>query len=329
MRICIYGAGAVGGHVAAKLAAAGEEVSVVARGAQLAAIRENGLVLLHGDEKISGRVKASDRSADLGPQDCVIVAMKANVLTSAVEGLAPLLGRDTPVVFAQNGIPWWYALGLPGSKPRPPDLSRLDPQGKLASTVAPERIIGGVVYSANDIRAPGVIHNHTPGNNMLVVGECDDRASDRIARLRQILERAGMSSPATSEIRTSIWNKVAVNLGTSSLSLLADAALSALRADPAIKDLLARAAAEGRAIARAHGIDPEAAVQRPSGGHASGNISHKPSLAHDYDAGKPMEVESQFMAPLAFARAAGVPTPTLDALIALSAFKARAKNLYP
>src|SRR4051812_6695467 len=124
MRICVYGAGAVGGHVAARLAAAGNEVSVLARGAHLAAIRKSGLVLLHGDERIVGKVQASDRSADFGEQDCVIVAMKANVLAGAVDGLVPLLGRHTPVVFAQNGIPWWYATGLAASKPPAPDLSR-------------------------------------------------------------------------------------------------------------------------------------------------------------------------------------------------------------
>jgi 2-dehydropantoate 2-reductase len=328
MRICVFGAGAVGGHLAAKLAAAGHEVSAFMRGAQLAAVRERGLVLLHGNEKICGKLKASDHTAELGPQEAVIVTMKANVLPTAASALAPLLGADTPVVFAQNGIPWWYATGLPADKPKAPDLSALDPGGILKKTIAPGRILGGVIYSANDVVEPGVVLNHTPGNNMLVIGECDDRDSARVKALRAALDEAGMSSPATPEIRCAVWNKAVVNLGTSSICLLADAALDAVRKDAGLKGLLARAAEEGRAIAKAHGIDPERAPQRPSGGHASGNIGHKPSMVHDYDTGRPMEIESQLMTPLAFARAAGVRTPTLEALAHLCAFKAAAKDLY-
>src|SRR5258708_1741666 len=157
MRICIFGAGAVGGHIAAKLAASGNEVSVVARGPHLQAVQRNGLKLLHGDETILGRVRASERPADLGPQDCVIVTLKANMLGAFAEQAAPLLGRETSVVFAQNGIPWWYAYGLSAARRSPPDLAALDPAGKLRDAVAPERIIGAVVYSANEVIEPGVI----------------------------------------------------------------------------------------------------------------------------------------------------------------------------
>lgn len=329
MRICVYGAGAVGGHLAAKLAAAGHEVSVLARGAQLAAIRAKGVLLLHGDERISARVRASDRSAELGEQDFVLVTMKANALPAAAAGLAPLLGRDTPVVFAQNGIPWWYGIGLPASKRPPPDLSRLDPGGALRAAVPAERIMGGVIYSANDLVEPGVVLSHTPGDNMLVVGEADDSASERVKRLRAALETCGMSSPQPEDIRTAMWNKAVRIVGNSCVCLLADAALDAVRADAALKELLGHALDEGRAIAAAYGFDSERAPRRPSGGHASGSISHKPSLVQDYDAGKPMEVESQFLTPIAFARAAGVPTPTLDVLTRLAAFKAAAKGLFP
>ena len=329
MRICVFGAGAVGGHLAAKLAAAGHEVSVLARGAQLAAIRDKGMLLLHGKERISARVKASERSAELGAQDCVLVTMKANALPAAAHALGPLFGPDTPVVFAQNGIPWWYGIGLAASKREPPDLSRLDPGGILRKTVAPERIMGGVIYSANDLVEPGVVLNHTAGDNMLVVGEADDSDSERVRRLRSVLDGCGMSSPPPEDIRTALWNKAVRIIGNSSVCLLADAALDAVRGDAALKDLLARALAEGRAIAGAYGFDSERAPQRPSGGHASGSISHKPSLVQDYDAGKPMEVESQLLAPMAFARKAGVPTPTLDVLTRLATFKATAKGLYP
>src|SRR2546429_7734700 len=138
MRICISGAGAVGVHTAAKLAASGNKVSVVARGPHLQPVQRNGLKLLHGDETILGRVRASERPAELGPQDCVIVALKANMLGAFAEQAAPLLGRETPVVFAQNGVPWWYAVGLKAGRPKPPDLSGLDPGGKLRAAGLPD-----------------------------------------------------------------------------------------------------------------------------------------------------------------------------------------------
>src|SRR5882672_3776612 len=194
MKICVFGAGAVGGHIAAKFAASGNEVSVVARGPHLQAVQRNGLKLLHGDETILGHVRASECAAELGPQDCVIVTLKANMLGAFAEQAAALLGRETPVVFAQNGVPWWYAFGLKAGRPKPPDLSALDPEGKLQAAVAPERIIGAVVYS-------GVIRNFVPGRNMLVVGEVDDRASERIRQLRLVLEKSGMSSPPAADIR--------------------------------------------------------------------------------------------------------------------------------
>src|SRR5262249_4230378 len=165
MKICVFGAGAVGGHVAARLAARGHEVSVVARGPHLAAIEKNGLKLRHGDEVIQGKVKTKH----LGKQDFVIVALKANLLDTFADNAAPLLGPDTAVVFAQNGIPWWY-----GSHAKAPDLSMLDPARKLAKLMDPKKAIGAVIYSANEVIEPGVIMNHVPNNNMLVVGEADD-----------------------------------------------------------------------------------------------------------------------------------------------------------
>ena len=260
MKICVFGAGAVGGHIAAKLAASGNEVSVVARGPHLQAVQRNGLKLLHGDETILGRVRASECAAELGPQDCVIVTLKANMLGAFAEQAAALLGRETSVVFAQNGVPWWYAFGLKAGRPKPPDLSALDPAGKLQAAVAPERIIGAVVYSANEVIEPGVIRNFVPGRNMLVVGEVDDRASQRIKQLTLALEESGMSSPPAADIRQSVWTKLTQNLGNSTLCLLTEATVGAVRADPALSKLLGRMGDEARAIMRAHGIPAEGTV---------------------------------------------------------------------
>jgi 2-dehydropantoate 2-reductase len=328
MKICVFGAGAVGGHIAARLAAAGSDVSVVARGPHLAAIKENGLTLRHGEESIRGRVRASDRPADLGRQDFVLVALKANLLAVFAENAGPLLGRDTAVVFAQNGIPWWYGIGLASSRRQPPDLGPLDPSGKLARAVAPERIIGGVIYSANEVIEPGVVVNKVPGNNMLVIGEADDRDSSRIRTLRMLLEQSGMASPHARDIRAAIWAKLLQNLGNSTLCTLTGATVAEVRSDPEMVKLAARIAAEGRAVAQAHGIDLELAPQRPGGGHSSGMPVHKPSMLQDYERGRPMEIASQLVIPLAFGRAAGVVTPTLEALVPLVARKAASKGLF-
>jgi 2-dehydropantoate 2-reductase len=314
MRICVFGAGAVGGHVAARLSAAGHEVSVVARGEHLAAMRARGVTLLHGDEVIAGPV----RTGGIGVQDAVIVTLKANALASFAEAAAPLLGPDTAVVFAQNGIPWWYA----------EDMESLDPGRRLKQSIPRANVVGGVVYSANEVVEPGVIRNFVPNNNMLVIGDADNRNPPLVGELRGALEGSGMSSPAPEDIRQAVWAKLIQNLGSASLCLLTETTTSGITEDPELKKLSERMKAEASAIAAAHGIDIARAPQRPSGGHVSGALGHKPSMLQDYLKGRSMEVESQLMAPLAFARAAGVATPTLDMIIALAAHKAASKGLY-
>src|SRR3954452_2307451 len=180
MRICIFGAGAVGSHFAVRLALAGHEVACVMRGTHLEAVKAKGLTLRVGNAEFSARVRASDDPAALGPQDFVISTLKATGLSSLVEGLPPLLRDDTAVVFAQNGIPWWYDIGLSANHPPTPDLGFLDPGGKLRAAVAKARIVGGVVFSSNEVVAPGVVMNLSPDRNRLLVGECDDRQSERI-----------------------------------------------------------------------------------------------------------------------------------------------------
>lgn len=328
MKICIFGAGAVGGHVAAKLAAGGHDVSVIARGAHLDAMRDKGITLIHGDKTIRGRVRAASTPAGLGLQDFVFVTLKANALGDFAAAAAPLLGPDSGVVFGQNGIPWWYGIGLSPSRPRPPDLSKLDPQGRLQKLLRPEHVIGGVVYSANEVQAPGVIVNRVPGNNMIVVGRADDADSPAMEQLRSILEKNDIASPHTKDIRASVWHKIVQAFGAGALCTLTEAAIATVRGNPALAKLAARLADEGRAIARAHGVDPEAAPRRPSGAQTSGLIAHKPSMLQDYERSRPMEVEAQLVATLAFARVANVAVPTLETIVPLVAFKASARGLY-
>jgi 2-dehydropantoate 2-reductase len=326
LRICIFGAGAIGGHLAAKLGASGNDVSVIARGAHLEAMRAAGVLLQQGDGLIRARVHATDRASELGPQDLVLVTLKANALGAFADAAAPLLGRDTPVVFIQNGIPWWYAQGIaPGKLP---DLSFLDPNEKLARAIAPERVLGGIVYSANEVVAPGVVKNFVTGRNMLAVGEPDDSQSERTGSIRSILDKAGMPSPPVKQIRGSLWSKLVLNLGNSMLCLLTGENIAGVRGHPALSKISTALKTEGETIARSHGIALEAAPQRPGGGHSSGMIAHKPSMLQDYERGRPMEIDAQLVATLEFARSAGVPAPTLETLVPLCAHKARLKGLY-
>jgi 2-dehydropantoate 2-reductase len=317
MKLCVFGAGAVGGHLAAKLAASGHEVSVVARGAHLAAMQRNGVKLLHGSQTIAARVRAVASASGLGPQDAVLVTLKATSLGEFADACAPLLAADTAVVFIQNGIPWWYD----------DRLVRLDPNGKLSHSIKRKHVLGGVAYSANEVIEPGVVENHVPGNNMVVIGEIDRRETPRVAALRAALEAADVSSPATEDVRRSIWSKLAQILGNSTVCTLTGATVAEARGHPELGRLLQAAGEEVRAIARAVGVDVDKAPQRPSGGQASA-AAHKPSMLQDYERGRPMEIEAQLKAPLELARAARVATPTLDALVALAAHKAAAKGLY-
>jgi 2-dehydropantoate 2-reductase len=328
MRICIFGAGAVGGHIAARLAASGHEVSVVARGAQLEAVREAGLLLRSAEQHIRARVSAAERPRDLGRQDAVFVTLKATGLRAFAEGAQPLLGPDTACVFLQNGIPWWYARGLSASRPAPPDLSRLDPNGGLARAIGFERVVGAVVYSSNDVVVPGVIHNHTPGRNMLVLGEIDDRRSARVDALRAALDGADISSPPADDIRAAVWDKLVVNLA-SALCVPLGEPIGAVLNDAALAAVRERILHEGRAIAAAHGIDPASAPKRPGPIQGSAPAAHKPSILQDYERARPMEVEAMLKTPLAFARAAGVAAPALETLAAIVARLAAARGLYP
>lgn len=326
MRICVFGAGAIGGNFAARLAAAGNEVSVVVRGPHLEAIKANGLTLIAGTEKIVAKVRASDRPEELGRQDAVISTLKATGLGALAEGVGPLLGPDTPVVFAQNGIPWWYGHGLGAGRPPAPDLSRLDPGGALARSVGLERTLGGAITSPNHVVEPGVIVNEQPERNTLWVGEIDDRQSARVLALRQALVGAGIGSPATTDIRYDIWHKLMANLTGSTICLVLGQAVSVQRT-PIVNRLARRAHAEALSVAAAHGVVLD---DHPDTRYGPKRVytNHRPSILQDYDLGRPMEIESIVRAPVAFAKKAGVPTPTLEAIEAFAVSLAASKGLY-
>jgi 2-dehydropantoate 2-reductase len=326
MRICVFGAGSIGGNFATRLALAGNEVSLVVRGAHLEAIKARGLTMLSGDQRFNVELNASDRPADLGKQDVVISTMKACSLPGLAESVGPLLRPDTPVVFVQNGIPWWYATGLGASRPAAPDLSRLDPGGALLKAVGHERTIGAVVTSSNHVIEPGVVRNISPDRNTLWVGEIDDTQSPRIERLRATLLAAGIASPATRDIRYDVWHKLMANLTGSTLCLIL-AQPTTIQATEMINRLARRAHAEALAVAAAHGV---ALDDSPDVRYGPKRIypDHRPSILQDYEYGRPMEIESIVRAPVAFARKAGLDTPNLDALESLCVSKAMSKGLY-
>jgi 2-dehydropantoate 2-reductase len=322
MRICIFGAGAVGSHFAVRLALAGHDVSCVMRGPHLEAVRARGLTLRVGGAEFPARVNASDDPATLGRQDLVISTLKANALGDLVTGLPPLLRDDTAIVFAQNGIPWWYDIGLAPDHPPPPDLAFLDPGGRLRATVARERIIGGVIFSANEVVEPGIVVNLSTERNMLLVGECDDAPSARIERLRAVLNEASIQSGEVTRIRQAIWSKLMTNMSMSVLCLITGQTARAARADPALADVVPRLLAEAQAIGQSCYAD----VQRVT--RSGPAPDHKPSLLQDYERGRPMEIDTLVRAPAAFASAAGLSTPMLDLLAGLAVQKARDKGLY-
>ncbi len=225
-------------------------------------------------------------------------------------------------MFAQNGIPWWYDIGLPPDHPPPPDLGFLDPGGRLRAVVSSERIIGGVIFSANEVVEPGVVVNLSPDRNMLLAGECDDRASGRIERLRAMLDEASIQSPPTLRIREAIWSKLMTNMSMSVLCLITGQTAKGARVEPALRDVVPRLLEEAQAIGRSC----YASVQRVT--RSGPAPDHKPSLLQDFERGRPMEIDALVRAPAAFARAAGLSTPMLDLLAGLAIRQARDKGLY-
>ena len=322
MRICIFGAGAVGSHFAVRLAQASHDVSCVMRGPHLAAVKASGLTLRVSGNATNAKVKASDDPAALGPQDLVISTLKATGVASLATGLRPLLGADTPVIFAQNGIPWWYDIGLPTNHPATPDLSFLDPGGALRAAVPKERIIGGVIFSSNEVIGPGVVQNLSPDRNMFLIGECDDRASERIGQFRAVMEGASIASAPVAQIRETIWSKLLTNMSMSVLCLLTGQTARAVRDEPALQHVIPRLLDEANAV----GQSCIPSVKRVT--RTGPAPEHKPSILQDYELGRAMEIDALVRAPAAFARAANLSTPLLDMLAGLAIQRARDKGLY-
>lgn len=326
MKTTIFGAGAVGGHLAARLGAAGAEVAAVCRGAQLAAIEARGITLHIHDERYHARIRATDRPETLGKQDLVIVTAKSSTLPEMAAAIATLLGPDTAVVFAMNGIPWWYLYRAEGKAP-PPDLSRLDPDGALAREVGHERVIGCMINSANAIVEPGVIRNAPMTKNKFTLGEPDGSVSRRIQATSAWLEAHEVHAPITETIRVEIWDKLLRNLATSPICALTGEPIGVVGRHPELFETSRALMREGLAVAQAHGVDVADNFQSSYG--ARPNSPHKSSMLQDFERNRPPEIDGILTAVQAFARAAEVPTPTIDAVASLVIEKARRMRLYP
>lgn len=310
MKICIVGAGAIGGLVAVRLAEIGEDVTVVARGAHLAAIRAQGLKLLMEGSERTARVQATDRTADAGPQDLVILAMKAHQLAPIVADVPRLLGPETTVVTAQNGIPWWYFLKHGGTY-QGRRLESVDPGGVIAASLDVDRVVGSIIYPASEIVAPGVIR-HIEGNR-ISLGELDGADTDRVRRIADVLRRAGFKARVASDIRSEMWVKLWGNCAFNPISALTHATLVDICQHPATRELAARMMREAQAVAEKLGVTFGITLERRiAGAEAVGK--HKTSMLQDVESGRPLELEALVGSVIELGAITGTPTPDLSAV---------------
>jgi len=326
MRICIFGAGAIGGLVGAKLAGKGEaDVSLVARGPHLAAMRENGLTLIDKSGATTNvRVNATDNPEELGPQDYVVLSLKAHSVPGALDSLKPLLGPDTAIVTAQNGMPWWYFYKH-GGVHEGRKIEAVDPGGKVWNTIGPERAIGCVVYIASEIDAPGVVR-HVEGDR-LPLGEASGEKTERCSALARVLVSAGLRAAVRPEIRNEIWVKLWGNLSFNPVSALTGGTLAGICADEGTRAVVRTMMVEAEKIANALGISfPIDVDKRIAGAAAVGE--HKTSMLQDLERGRPMEIDPLVTAVQELGRLTGTPTPSIDIVLALVKQKARLAGCY-
>ena len=325
MKICIFGAGAIGGYLAAKLVQAGEaEVSIVARGPHLAAVQADGLTLIEEGGEVTVPVRAVQDAAELGPQDYVIVTLKAHSVPAVVPAMQPLLGPGTTIVSGVNGVPWWYFHKLGG----PLDGTRLesvDPGGVQWDGFGPDRVLGCVVYPAAEVIRPGVVR-HVEGNRFSL-GEPDGSKSDRAVALSELLGKAGLKAPVRPKLRDEIWVKLWGNLSFNPISALTHATLDVLCTDPGTRAVARNMMLEAQAIAEALGVTfPIDVERRIDGGAAVG--AHRTSMLQDLTAGRPMEIDALVRSVQELGRITGLPTPTIDTVLALVALRGRVAGLY-
>jgi 2-dehydropantoate 2-reductase len=326
MKVCIYGAGAIGGSLGAALARVpGVDVTLIARGAHLAAIRQDGLTLIDRDEAYTVHPAATDNPDDVGPQDFVVVSLKAHQAWEVANRMAPLLGPDTAVVTCQNGVPWWYFHGLEGSY-RDVRLASVDPDDRQWTAIGPERAIGCVVYLAAEIKAPGVINNIF--GDMFALGEPSGETSARCRALSEVIERAGLEAPILERIRDEIWLKLWGNLCFNPISALTRATLDVVATDPGTRALARAMMEEAHEIATRLGarfrldIDQRIDLAAQVG-------AHRTSMLQDLERGRTLEIDALLTAVQEMGRMVAVDSPMIDTVLALVQQLGRSRGLYP
>lgn len=323
-RIAIYGAGAIGGYLGALLALTGEEVSLIARGAHLEAMQQHGVkLLIDGQERVARPFCTSD-PAQVGPQDYLLITLKAPAVPAEVEKMKPLLGAETAVVTAVNGIPWWYFFRQPGPWENY-QLQSIDPQGIQWRRLGPERAIGCVLYPATEVAAPGVIR-HVSGNRVSL-GEPDGEKSERVVRLSDLLQQAGLKAAVRQQIRNEIWVKLWGNLSFNPISALTGATLEQIASDPGTRSVVRAMMLEAQEIGEKLGVRFGVSIeQRIAGAQAVG--AHKTSMLQDLERGRPMEIDALVTVVQEMGRMLGVATPTIDTVLALIQQRARLAGCY-
>lgn len=314
MKICIFGAGAIGGYLAVELALAGHEVSAVARGEHLDAIRKRGLTLRIGGQEKTARIHASGNPAELGPQDYVLCALKAHQSYEVADKFAPLLGPDTAVVTAMNGIPWWYFYKEGG--PREGQvLQSVDPGGRQWRLIGPERAIGCVVDPACEVAEPGVVEHHE--FNRFTLGEPDGSLSPRVTRLSEALIAANFDAPVRDSIRWNVWLKLWGNVCFNPISALTHATLDRITSEPSLRRVCVLAMQEAKAVSEALGVRIDERMIERRLDAAGKAVGHKMSMLQDLERGRSMEIDALVTAVQELGRLTGVPTPTVDVLLSL------------
>jgi 2-dehydropantoate 2-reductase len=310
MSIAIFGAGAIGGYLGAKLTLAGEDVTLIARGAHLEAMRQRGLRIVEGGSEQTVHPRLAANGNEAGHHDYVILALKAHSVTPALEAIQPLLGADTAVVTAQNGVPWWYFYGQEGPW-RDRRLESVDPGGRIWQMIGPERVIGCVVYPACEISEPGVVVHIE--DERFSLGEPDGSRSDRVAALAKSLIAAGLRAPVRTRIRNEIWLKLLGNLALNPISALTRATLDQICENPDTRSFARAVMIEAQSVAAVLGEEMPISVDARLDG-AAALVGHKTSMLQDLELGRPMEVDALIGAVVELARMTGIDTPNLDAL---------------
>lgn len=325
MKICIFGAGAIGGYLAVLLKQSGADVSLIARGPHLDAIRSHGLKLLLKDEEKIARMPATSDPRDLGPQDYVIIALKAHQAWETAEQMRPLLGPDTAVVTAQNGVPWWYFHGLDGvySHLR---LQSVDPDNRQWNAIGPERVIGCTVYPATEISAPGVIR-HIYGDQF-GLGEPSRQPSARLQNLADVFGAGGLKPRIYDDIRDDIWLKLWGNLCFNPISALTHATLDVIATSPGTRVLSRNMMLEAQEIASHFGAQFRVDVDRRINGAARVG-AHRTSMLQDLDKKRPLEIDALLTAVQEMGRLARIDTPFIDSVLALVQQMGRVNGVYP